>query len=513
MTKLVSWRQGCAVLVLCAMMAIVSPAQTFTTLIDFGGPGPTGLGPAHMSFVQGRDGSLYGTTEGGGLYNNGAVFKMTPAGVVKMIYSFCRQRFPCPDGAGPEGGLVLATDGDFYGTTSGGGTYDSFGTIFKITPSGTLRTLHIFDGTDGNGPISALIQGDDGNFYGTTSYAVHSLYGTIFRITPNGAFTTLYSFCPGSNCTSGYAPYSGLVQGVDGSFYGVTSAGGINQAGTVFKITRTGELTTLYNFCAQEHCTDGGAPMGGLILGADGNFYGTTQVGGTCNYWGCFDFFYPGGTVFKISPEGALTTVYSFCSQQQPCSDGTSPGASLIQGTDGNFYGTTVLGGNFTCNESYFNNGCGTVFKISPQGMLTTLHTFYFDDEFRAQLDATPYDGAYPSAALTQATGGTFFGVTDGGGIECGTFGCGTAFRLDMGLGPFVAFVRSSGKVGQTGGILGQGFTGTSGVSLNGTPADFTVVSDTFIKATVPPGATTGYVTVVTPSGTLTSNVPFRVLP
>jgi uncharacterized repeat protein (TIGR03803 family) len=167
--------------------------------------------------------------------------------------------------------------------------------------------------------------------------------------------------------------------------------------------------------------------------------------------------------------------------------DGASPDAGLIQATDGNFYGTTY--------ESA--SGYGTIFTIASNGAMTTLHVF------------DSLDGAGSRAALVQGTTGTFYGTTAAGGIDDD----GTVFSLDMGLSPFVAFVHNSGKVGKTGGILGQGLTGTTSVSLNGTTVNFTVKSDTFLTATVPDGATTGPVTVTTPSGTLTSNVPFRVLP
>jgi uncharacterized repeat protein (TIGR03803 family) len=216
--------------------------------------------------------------------------------------------------------------------------------------------------------------------------------------------------------------------------------------------------------------------------------YGTAADGGTttqCDF-GC-------GTVFKITPAGKFTTLYNFCSQTN-CVDGASPSESLVLGTDGNFYGTTVAGGN--------SGGFGTIFKITPQGELTTLY------DFCSQPNCA--DGSYPQAALIQATDGNFYGTATSGG---GTSGSGSIFRFSMGLGPFVKLVREYGKVGQAEDIVGQGFIGTTGVFLNGTPASFTVVSDTFVRATVPTGAKTGFVTVVTPSGTLKSNVPFRVIP
>ena len=252
-------------------------------------------------------------------------------------------------------------------------------------------------------------------------------------------------------------------------------------------INASGSARLLYKFCSQSNCSDGATPSGGLIQASDGNFYGVTLYGGVGN----------SGTVFKITPAGALTTLYSFCSEQN-CADGQYPVGQLLQATDRNFYGSTGFGGDPTCNPQP-PSGCGTIFQITPSGVVTTPYSF----------DTRVVN----SSALFQATSGVLYGTTvNGGNPFCG-FGCGTVYSLDMGLGPFVAFVHNSAKAGQKFGILGQGFTGTSNVSFNGISAHFTVVSDTIITATVPAGATTGYVTVTTPSGTQTSNVPFQVIP
>ena len=219
------------------------------------------------------------------------------------------------DGATPYAGLVQATDGNFYATTYAGGTSGNCqggcGTVFKITPGGTLTTLHSFDWYDGASPTGALVQGTDGNFYGTTyGGGANQYYGTVFKITPSGTLTSLYSFCAQANCADGAMPYAGLLQASDGNFYGTTLEGGANSGcslgsgtcGTVFKITPGGTLTTLYSFCAQPGCADGGNPYAGLVRGSDGNFYGTTFGRGANGY----------GTVFKITPAGALTTLHSF---------------------------------------------------------------------------------------------------------------------------------------------------------------------------------------------------------
>jgi len=272
---------------------------------------------------------------------------------VTLVYSFC-SRTNCADGSNPAydfgapGGLVLDTDGYFYGATPYGGNPDcplydgGCGTIFKVAPDGTMITLHIFNnGNDGARPGAALVQATDGNLYGLTEYGD---YGRFFRITRDGTFTTLYSFCKDPpSCLDGAAP-TGLLQGFDGNFYGTTMVGGANGQGTVFKLTPTGKLTTIYSFCARSHCEDGSQPAAGLVLGMDGMFYGTTAQGGRhpelCRRnqsYGC-------GTIFKITTKGKLTTLYAFCAQPN-CADGRRPSAPLIQATDGNYYGTTTLGG------------------------------------------------------------------------------------------------------------------------------------------------------------------------
>jgi uncharacterized repeat protein (TIGR03803 family) len=286
------------------------------------------------------------------------------------------------------------------------------------SPAQTTSTLVDFDGANGASPFSSLVQGNDGNFYGTTSIGGTNLCvyqvqnegcGTVFKMTAAGALTTIYSFCSQPNCTDGADPLAGLVLGTDGNFYGTTNIGGGPQiciyldqgegCGTVFKITPAGALTTLYTFCSHgDPCTDGQLPQAALIQATGGDLYGTTYFGGT----------YGHGTVFKITSKGTLTTLYSF-------SDGTSPSAALVQARNGNFYGTTLLGG---------ANGGGTVFKITPTGKLTTIYSFC------SQPNCT--DGSNPSAALVQATNGNFYGTTsEGGDVTChDPYGCGTVFEI-----------------------------------------------------------------------------------
>ena len=285
-----------------------------------------------------------------------------------------------------------------------------------------------------------------------------------------------------------------MIQGIDGNFYGTTTYGGANSDhGTVFKITPSGTLTTLYSFCSKSGCTDGAYPPSAVVQGMDGNFYGTAQDGGNTNScpYGC-------GTVFKMTSGGRLTTLYTFCTQGGDCADGATP-YDLVRGTDGNFYGTTATGG----GSSGCGSGCGTIFAITPTGAFTTL--FSFDYTY----------GAYPYVGgLVQDTNGTLYGTTgDGGASTNCASGCGTVFSLAVaGLGPFVEAEPPFGKVGSAIRILGTNLMGASSVTFNGTPAVFKVLSPTEIGAVVPAGASSGAVQVVTPSGTLSSNVHFRVL-
>src|ERR1039458_2352751 len=361
LSKLNWGTRACAVLVLCATTAIALPAQTLTTLYRFCSQSgcPDGYYPT-AGLVQATNGDLYGTTLNGGAADLGTVFKITPGGTLTTLYSFCPQT-NCTDGFGPNARLVQAANGDLYGTTNGGGTNNS-GTVFKITPGGTLTTLYSFCSqggcTDGSNPQGGLVQAANGDFYGTTAYGgANGHYGTVFKITPGGTLTTLYSFCSRSGCTDGAYPSARLVQAANGDLYGTAEYGGAKanaNSGTVFKITPSGTLTTLYSFCSQgvyPYCTDGRNPYAGLVQAANGDFYGTTVYG---------------GTVFKITPSGTLTTLYSFCSQTN-CADGENPEAGLVQAANGDFYGTTLVGG---------TNRGGTVFRITPGGTLTTLYSF-----------------------------------------------------------------------------------------------------------------------------------------
>jgi uncharacterized repeat protein (TIGR03803 family) len=474
-------------------LALSLSAQTFTTLHSFDNTDGAFI---LAGLIQATDGNFYGTAYEGGANCSpdgcGTIFKITPGGALTTLHSFCSQS-NCTDGEYPEAGLIQATNGNFYGTTYEGGANcapDGCGTIFKITSGGTLTTLYNFCSqsgcSDGYYPEAGLIQASNGDFYGTTTFGGAGGVGTVFKITPSGTLTTLHSFCSQSNCADGEYPEAGLIQATNGNFYGTTYAGGgANSRGTVFKITPSGTLTTLYSFCPQSGCPDGSDPQAGLAQATNGNFYGTTFAGGAHDL----------GTVFKITLSGNLTTVHSFCSVGYPdCADGDLPRfGALVQATNGDLYGTAPSGG----AQIYY----GIIFKITPGGSLTTLYSF-------CPQSGCP-DGDDPRGTLVQDTNGNLYGTTFAGGAN----GFGTVFSLSVGLGPFVETQTTSGKVGAHVKILGTNLTGATSVTFNGTTATFHVVSSSEITTTVPTGASTGKVKVVTPHGTLTSNVNFRVTP
>jgi uncharacterized repeat protein (TIGR03803 family) len=476
-------RSNLAVLLLCAATAISSPAAVkFKSLVSV--DVKNGIVP--LGVVQGLDGNLYGTTNQGGanLTCNqtgsgcGEVFKMTAAGDLTVLYSFC-SKANCTDGAYPQAPLLLAKNGNFYGTTGQGGLYGG-GTLFEITPAGKMTVIYNFctlhGCSDGVNPAAPLIQANDGNFYGTTD-GNENLAGNIFKITPAGKLTTLYYGLPG-----GWAE-SGLVQATDGNFYGTTTGRSGYSDGDVFKITPSGKMTTFYNFCQQSNCTDGAFPYGTPVQGPDGDLYGTASGGGA----------YGVGIVYKVSLAGKLTVLHSF-DYETVGNLGADPTVGLVLATDGNFYGTTSLGGGGCVS------GCGTIFKITPAGKMTTLHQF------------SGPDGTNPQA-LFQDTSGTFFGVAYSGGNNACPGGCGTIYSVSTGIKPFVSLLPNYGKDGATIDILGQGFTGATGVSFDGVAAQYNNVADTYMTAVVPTGALTGTVTVSTFTATYKSSQIFLVTP
>ncbi|HEX4121407.1 MAG TPA: choice-of-anchor tandem repeat GloVer-containing protein [Verrucomicrobiae bacterium] len=367
----------------------------FTNLYSFTN-GVDGSMP-YAGLTLGTNGNYYGTTYEGGSNKVGTIFEITPSGVFTPLYSFTNG----DDGAYPMDNLTLGSDGNFYGTTYAGGT-NRDGTIFQMTPTGTMTILHQFAGKDGAGPEGALLEVSPGTFYGTTSeggttfYGVESYFGVVFSITSAGEYTLLYSF----DEFGGGDPFAALARGIDGNFYGTTGMGGSDYTyGTIYEVTSEDVvLTNLFSFTGGLSGPNGVYPDAPLTLGSNGVFYGTTRDGGT-NY---------SGTVFTFTTDRTFTLLYVFTGN----SDGGGANG-LTLGADGNFYGSAAYGG--------LNNDNGTLFRMTPAGSVTGLYTFSGGN-----------DGAEPLGALVQNSAGTFYGTTSGGG----TSNYGTIFCASFGDGP-----------------------------------------------------------------------------
>ncbi|MDB6171820.1 MAG: 3-carboxymuconate cyclase [Chthoniobacteraceae bacterium] len=497
----------------------VGRAQTYKTLYsdnsgDGGGRIPYG------KLVEGSDGNFYGTTCSGGAKGRGTVYKMTPGGEVSTLISF-----NSINGANPKAGLARGSDGNFYGTTAKGGAND-LGTVFRISADGVLTTLAIFSSANGAIPMAALVNGPDGNFYGTTSKGGTSDFGTVFKLTPEGALTMLVSF----GSSDGHTPLGDLIVGSDGNFYGTTSTGGALNVGTLFRMTPAGALTTLISFDG----TNGSTPSAGLVQASNGDFYGTTYTGGSNDYGTVFkmtsagvlttlvSFNGPNGyhcsaqlaigkdgnfygtipfssrasieaTVFKLTPAGVFTTLVAF--NPYRASTVLSSVAGLVQGSDGSFYGTTAQGG----TGPSFEEGFGSGFKVTPEGMLTTIHFFGHGKDFYPSrliegsdgaFYGTTQDGAnapfgtlfrvtaagtftslasfgspngsYPAGELVEDKDGNFYGTTSGGGQNS----AGTVFKCTPKgtLTTLVSFNKTNGSIPMAGLLLASdgNFYGTT---------------------------------------------------
>jgi uncharacterized repeat protein (TIGR03803 family) len=467
-------------------------AQTYTVVHSFCSQPSCadGYGP-DTPLVQATDGNLYGTTAGilKPVEGAGSVFKLTLGGTLTTVYKFCSggDSPKCSDGSRPSGALIQATNGNLYGTTGTGGLKGAgtgAGIIFSLTTAGDLTVLYNFCSQpgciDGEGPMG-LVQAANGDFYGAAGDGGYNHYGTLFSITPNGTQTTLHVF-QRKCCGDGAYPVGTPIQATNGTLYGTTQYGGPDDGGSIYQISG-GKVSTFYSF---EQTVSGG-PSGGLVQASDGNFYGTT-----------------GGAIFKLTGSGTQTTLFTFCPEGQTCytTYGQYPNGPLIQATDGNFYGTTSQGG---------ANNFGTIFRMTPSGVITTLYSFC-----STSVPTHCADGYNSQTGLIQATDGNLYGITSNGG-DCGSVfpsqnGCGVLYKLDIGLGPFIAPQTKFGAVGSSVTILGTDLAGVSKVTFNGTPATFTVNSTaSAITATVPVGATTGTIQVALPNVTLLSNVAFQV--
>jgi uncharacterized repeat protein (TIGR03803 family) len=442
----------------------ISQSGDFTVLHSF--DSVTGAIP-YAPLVQYGDGSFYGTTDSGGSFGQGVIFKLDPAGTVSVVHSFGNTLV---SSVSPYAALTEGSDGNFYGTTSRGGGDEIYGTVFRIDASGNTEMLHSFDGSDGASPFSKLVQGSDSSFYGTTFRGGANNAGTVYKIDTSGTFDIVHEFDGGSGGTN---PNAGLIRDSDGNLYGTTVNGGGSNSGIIFKIDPAGVFTVLHDLNGG---SDGAYPYSELVLGDDGNLYGSTVSGGGSDH----------GVVFKIDPSGSFTILHNF----DGGSGGSGPYAALIQGSDSALYGTTVAGGGNDAgtifsitpsgtfnvlhefdgstggsdprgeliqgNDSSFygtttyggSNNTGTIFKLTTSGNFTVLHSFDGGS-----------DGAYPLAGLIQASDGSFYGTTTGGG----TYDGGVIYRLTETTQATTTTLTSSRNPS----VVGQSVTFTATVTGN----------------------------------------------
>jgi uncharacterized repeat protein (TIGR03803 family) len=380
-----------ALAALLVLVSLLAPGRCLAAPITVHAFNGTDGKTPYAGLILGTDGNFYGTTSvgGTGVTNPaGTVFKMTADGTVTTLLTFDFQ----VTGDEPHAGVVRDGDGKLYGTTRGSGAYN--GSVFRV--GGGFQDLHAFSGTFGGGdgahPEAGVVIGPDGKLWGTTSHGGAPGVGTVFRVGTDGAgYAVVHSFTGFAADKTDGTPLGGLVNGGDGNLYGTTSGGGTTK-GTVFRITTAGVVTTIHRFVG----TDGSWPSGDLFRASDGKLYGTTQTGGAHN----------AGTIYRIATDGTFTSLHSF---DTAAGDGSQPEGGVIEASDGNFYGTTYYGG----------IGLGTVFVLTPDGGFATLASFTVSSV-----------GWSPRGALVQGPDGFLYGANSAGGDS----GCGTIYKLAPGV-------------------------------------------------------------------------------
>ena len=468
-----------AAVTLLAGIATPAQAQTYTPLYDFTGS-PQWFAAPLGQLALGQDGNFYGST-----FNGDDIYQITPEGVATVLWLG-------PDwisyGVQCNFGMTLGPDGLLYGPCMdiGQNWNNGSGAIFKYDPSqgqNGFTVIYSFPVYGCSVQPNALTLNIDGNFYGTTQGANcgNAGLGTFFKITPSGTLTTLHTF-KGDPNDAAYP--SAVTLGNDGNFYGTSGDGGPYNGGTVFKITPKGKVTLLYSFNGASGPYE---PDAAPTQGADGKWYGTTWYGGT----------YGDGIIFQLAGK-KLNILHNF---NYNTDNAGFPNFPLTLGTDGNFYSPsqdTNMGG----------YGPESIFEITtskkPKPAYTDLFNFLVSGQ---NCNAQLADGCFPGSPLAPHPNGMFYGVTEqGGGADSGVF-----YSFSMGFKPYIILQFPLGKKGTSIGIFGVGLTGTTAVDFNGVAATFNVESDTYLTATIPMGATTGYVAVTTPSGTLKSTTKFKV--
>jgi uncharacterized repeat protein (TIGR03803 family) len=530
--------------------AIAACAQTYTPLYNYGSTAGDPTNPSTFSAIaQGRDGRLYSTTPYGATHKVGGAYAITTSGNLSKLYDF--GAYPAPNS--PFSGLTLGTDGLFYGSTTSGGAH-LVGTVFKLSDTGLYSNLWDFTGGNDQGtPEAPLVLGADGNLYSTTEGVYSGQYGTAFKITPKGALKTLHPF----KFTDGATPY-GLILGLDANFYGVARGGGANQLGVVFKMTKAGKVTVLHNFAGYPN--DGSQPVGGLVQGNDGVIYGTTYAGGSINKGTVFKISPTGsgyavlhnfdttqtlhdglqplgdlalgtdgnaygtttaggatnhGAIFRLTSSGQYSLSYSFCSVSG-CKDGFLPQTGMIQHTNGRFYGATESGGQTVNGGEFFSldmglspfarlvsvwGNVGATIEILGQGFTGTSSVKLGG----TTASFTVVSDTYLTAKVPAGSSGFVVVTTPGG-----TF---TSSRQFFVIPTVTGFSPPSGPVGTQVVLTGKGLIQASRVSFGSKNATFIVHSDTQVTATVPSGAVTSKISITTPGGKATTKTAFTVTP
>ena len=520
-------------------------AQTPTTIHDFNtAAGDVGVPVRYGIAVQGRDGVLYGAANAGGGFSVGGIYAINQAGAESIFYSFPHNFIGCQDG------LSLGSDGNFYGACNAGGA-NGYGILYKLDPSGAYTLLHTFSasGGDGGNPQSPPTQANDGNLYGTTSTGGANGVGAIYKLTQAGVLTILYSF---KNTTDGTNPNAALVQGTDGNLYGSTADHGANGYGVIFKVSTKGKLKVLHSFAG----ADGSVPVAALTQGSDGNFYACTFQGGTNNdgvvfkmsasgkYTLLHNFDTPSDgsycfaamlqatdgnfygttnnygslqdTIYKVTPKGVFSTVYQF--------DGTSSSVgfgaanALVQSTDGLLYGATSFSATGVPRNGTIytlNIGAHTFARLTAQSGIVGASISIFGQGFDSS-SVVAFGGVQAPGVVLQGT--TYITVPVPTGALTGSVTITTGSNTLTSSQPFKVtptiktFAPPQGPVGTAVVISGSGLTQTTKVTFGGVAATvFTVNSDAQITATVPTGAKTGKIAVTTKGGSVTTKTKFTV--
>jgi uncharacterized repeat protein (TIGR03803 family) len=564
----------------------ITPSGALKVIASFNNPG--GVSP-FSGLTLGTDGNFYGTTESGGTIGQGILFKLTSTGTLTTLYNFGTCKSPCKDGVFPRPPPVEGTDGNYYGTVGNTNDGINDGVVYKLTSSGKFSTIYAFafGGIQGFNPQAPLIQGADGNLYGTAAsggittsptncWGSSSSCGTVFKVTTGGKLTTIYKF----DQTHGAGPLSPVIQGTDGNFYGTTSAGGTSGLGVVFKLTSAGVITVLHNFIG----SDGETPLAGLVQANDGNFYGVASAGGSLGFGTIFKLTSTSDHTFSVlfdfdqtrgqTPDVALfqntngilygdtvdggtdgagvfyslnISAAQFASLQNRSGKVGSTVSILGQGFTGStaitFGGVnattfTVVSDNYMTAKVPTGAKTGTVTVVRPSGSLNSIQSFKVTPTISS---ISPTGGPIGTVVTVTGTGLTQTTKVTIGGVKATTFtvksdssvsvtiptacktgkitvttnGGSATSSTSFNVTPTItSFTPTSGKIGTSVVIIGTGLTQTSKLTFGGvTATKFTVNSDPQVTTTVPTGAVTGTIAITTTGGTVTSSGTFTVTP